>query len=194
MTTSLMRNYFDYKALIEQCGVHTSLGAVGSGWGIEQNPHELATFLEAVHLPVGSTVLEIGTGYRAGLARFMTEHLGWQVITIDRYPPDTPAPLARQVVGLSENVVDIVRGEYDVVIIDADHRYEAVKRDFELYGMMGQIVMFHDIEGLRECEGAARFWHELRTRTIEGFSSARYVAVAHGLYRAGIGWIKRIEA
>lgn len=186
-----MSTYAEYRAAIEQCGVHPLLGDAGEGWGVEQSPHELATFLAAVQLPPASTVLEIGTGYRAGLARFMTEMLGWQVTTIDIRTPDTPARLARQIIGRSDEVIDHVRGEYDLLIIDGDHHYEAVKRDFELYSPMAGIVMFHDIEGLRDCEGVSRFWGELRSKKLADFHNARYTAIADGDQRAGIGWMKR---
>lgn len=187
-------DYADYKTLIETCGVHPALGPVGDGWAIEQNPHELATFLASMPSDIQS-VLEIGTGYRAGLARFMTECLGWQVTTLDRWMPDTPAPMARQIVGMSqdEDVREMLRGTYDLVIIDADHHYEAAKADFEAYGSMGRIVMFHDIAGLRECEGAAQLWKELSEARVEGFTAIRYEAIAEDDRRAGIGWIKRIE-
>lgn len=187
----MILSYDDYHALIEVCGVHNLLGVTGAGWNIEQNPHELATFLSSVQLPPSSTVLEIGTGYRAGLARFMTEILGWDVTTIDIRPPDTPAAFARQLVGRSDEVVEIIRAAYDLVIIDGDHHYEAVKQDFELYSSMGAVVMFHDIEGLRDCEGVAQFWGELRTTRLPDFHNARYTAIDEGDQRAGIGWLKR---
>lgn len=182
-----MRDYDALRSLIEQCGVHAALGPVGDGWGIEQNPHELAAFISSLPDDI-QTVLEIGTGFRAGMARFMSECLGWDVTTVDRWRPDTPAPLARQIVGLSQDVVKQVRGQYDLVIIDADHRYEAAKRDFELYGEMGRRVMFHDIAGLRECDGAQQLWNEIK----QGEHGALCCEViADGDQRAGIGWMVR---
>lgn len=37
---------------------------------------------------------------------------------------------------------------FDAVLIDADHRYEGVKRDWELYGELGRLIAFHDIAGV----------------------------------------------
>lgn len=58
--------------------------------------------------------------------------------------------------GLSYNLInknsqtqearDAVEDSYDVVFIDADHRYEGVKRDIELYSELAtKVLMFHDI-------------------------------------------------
>lgn len=185
-----MRDYDVLRALIERLGVHPALGSNGEGWGIEQNPHELATFLAALPTDL-RTVLEIGTGHKAGLTRFMSECLGWDVTTVDRNPPDAFAPIARQIIGLSQDVVEQARGEYDLVIIDADHSYEAAKRDFELYGSMGRIVMFHDIGGLRDCEGARQLWAEIKESQIDGFSASRHEVIAENGQRAGIGWLMR---
>lgn len=34
---------------------------------------------------------------------------------------------------------------YDLVLIDADHRYDAAKRDFEIYHHCGRFIALHDI-------------------------------------------------
>jgi hypothetical protein len=38
-------------------------------------------------------------------------------------------------------------GPYDAVFIDADHRYDAVQRDWLTYGTLAPLVAFHDIAG-----------------------------------------------
>lgn len=181
-------NYEELIALIEDLGVHEELGPVGKGWDIEQNPHELATFLTA--LPEIHTVLEIGTGYKAGLARFMAQHLGWKVTSVDVvdyghiYPGIEflvkPDPLLFQA------------REYDLVILDGNHAYEAVKTDYELYATRArgaEIVMFHDITGLRACEGAAKFWRELAYTKKGALRQGFHEVIADGPQRAGIGWM-----
>lgn len=62
-------------------------------------------------------------------------------------------------------------GPYDAVLIDGDHSYDAVKRDFELYAPMARLVILHDIaagERSRSKDGRAvevePFWHEIRGR------------------------------
>jgi len=55
----------------------------------------------------------------------------------------------------------------DILFIDADHRYESVKKDFEIYNpLCDGIVAFHDIYyGLgeeKEEKGVWKFWDELK--------------------------------
>ncbi len=70
----------------------------------------------------------------------------------------------------NEEVIELISslGEFDAVLIDGDHRYHAVKRDYENYGD-ARIVAFHDIDGegvkLREHEiGVPQLWGELRDK------------------------------
>jgi hypothetical protein len=76
----------------------------------------------------------------------------------------------------------MVRGPYDAVLIDADHRYEAVKRDWDVYGKMASMVAFHDIagDGIRWKSDPTclvevpRLWREIRATgadTVEIVSS-----------------------
>ena len=64
-----------------------------------------------------------------------------------------------------EIVKEIKRHEYEVVLIDGDHRYEAVKQDYENY--KSDVTAFHDIDSdgmfLRDMPfGVAKFWNEIR--------------------------------
>jgi hypothetical protein len=54
-------------------------------------------------------------------------------------------------------------GPIDLVLIDANHRYDAVKRDFEINrAHPHRFLAFHDITGARKgTEGVARLWREL---------------------------------
>lgn len=183
--------YTEYKALIEHCGVHEQLGPAGEGFGIEQNPHELATFLAAVDGQV-RTVLEIGTGYRAGLARFMSQMLGWKVTSVDVQDYGHSLPGVEFIVLEWPGVEYPVFNEgFDLVIIDGNHAYDSVQADDKHYGKLGRVVMFHDIAGLRNCEGAAQYWREI-SRTKRGSLHAGHDEVIdEGAQAAGIGWVVR---
>jgi len=92
-------------------------------------------------------------------------------------------------------------GPYDVVFIDADHAYDAVKRDFELYAPMARrAVILHDIaapEGHTSKRGlpveVPRFWREIRQRYVH----REIVAGAEGdlgVMGIGILFLERTKA
>lgn len=54
----------------------------------------------------------------------------------------------------------------DFIFIDGDHRYDAIKKDYELYEPFvrsGGIIAFHDI-GKNEEGGGHRFWNEIKLK------------------------------
>lgn len=60
---------------------------------------------------------------------------------------------------------------YDAILIDADHAYAAVKRDFELYAPMGKMIIVHDIAAppghtskLGLPVEVPKFWAEIKTQ------------------------------
>ena len=60
----------------------------------------------------------------------------------------------------------------DFLFIDADHSYEGVKKDFEIYSPLvrkGGIIAFHDIipdyyakRGIKPSSGVYKFWNEIK--------------------------------
>lgn len=159
-------NYNELRDLIEQRGVHPALGPTGQGYNIEQNPHELAVFLEDMLERGVHKVLEIGSGYRMGLSRFLANDLGWQVVTIDRIQPDFTAPNVQFLMGSSEILRPLFEGaQFDLVIIDGDNSYEGVGLDYASYGGLAtKAIAICKVEGLRGCEGVREFWQQIKGR------------------------------
>lgn len=212
-----MKDYAELKALIEKCGVHAQLGPQGQGYGIEQNSHELATFLVRMQELGVSSVLEIGTGYKAGLARFLAHEMGWEVTTVDIQDYGHTFH-SIEFVTLADRLNWVVnrynkdgtwarcinKGASDLLFIDGAHDYDSVKHDYETYGKLAtKAIAFHDIAGLRECEGARKFWNEQyyvdfpgkrewRNRHLTGLyiASNTYQVIDDSDQRAGIGWIE----
>jgi hypothetical protein len=174
---------WEVEGKLEELGVHPQLGPVGRGWGIEQNPWEFGQFISAIW-PIES-VLEIGTGYRAGLSRFMHSVLGLEVVTVDIKSYSTQTRLSSVEYIVSDKRVDFKIRKFDLVLIDGDHSYDAVKADYEWYKKYAsKIVAFHDIAGLRQCDGVAKFWQEVSRTMRKGY----HEVIADGQRAAGIGW------
>ena len=69
---------------------------------------------------------------------------------------------ARMILGDSTKpqVVEAVQllAPFDLVFIDGDHRYQGVKQDWENYGPMGRVVVFHDIVDSGGAKNAPEVW------------------------------------
>lgn len=172
--------------LIKDCGVHPAIGDEGAGYGIEQNPDELAQFLDAMYALEVKSILEIGTGPNSGLARFLAENLSWDVTSVDIHVPYYRSPFIGLIISPDRVTFDRT---FDVVLIDADHSYESVKADHLHYAQYAdKVVAFHDIVGLRDCEGAAKYWKEITYAKNKKRRKGYYEAIADGDNRIGIGW------
>lgn len=180
-----MKTYGELKAIIERRGVHPVFGAAGEGWNIEQNAHELATFLVRMQELGVQSVLEVGTGYKGGLSRFLVADMGWDVTTVDV-----------QDYGLAYEGVKYTilsrgywtPGQYDLVFIDGNHLYKAVMSDYYCYKEHAtKAIAFHDVDGQRDCEGVLQFWGEL---VVQLPMKRLNTVIDHEGNQAGIGWIE----
>jgi predicted O-methyltransferase YrrM len=90
------------------------------------------------------------------------------------------------------NLREILGGrEIDLLFIDADHTYEGVKQDFELYSPLvasGGIIGFHDIAPLAPSEdyGVHRFWDE-----VKHHYKSREIIARHDQRGFGIGLLQK---
>lgn len=178
-----MKSYDELKALIEQRGVHAEFGDAGEGWGIEQNSHELAAFLVRMQELGVQSVLEIGTGYKGGLSRFLAHDMGWDVTTYDIQNYGHVFEKVHYVVGNMPRF----NQSFDLVFIDGNHGYDAVKTDYETYSKLAsKVIAFHDIVGWRDCEGVMWLWEEVER---DNRSKSHWI-IDRSKQRSGIGWIE----
>lgn len=79
-------------------------------------------------------------------------------------------------------------GPIDLVLIDANHSYRAVKRDFEINRRFPhRFLAFHDITGFHPAtRGVARLWRELEGDKVEIVRPHREIGVEHSTMGIGI--------
>lgn len=114
--------------------------------------------LVSIDLPGGA----FGGGYSDAEAERLAGHRRsgqtLELIRADSHEPATVAHL-RELLG-SRTI--------DLLFIDADHSYEGVARDYEMYAPLvrpGGLIAFHDVLPCRPEDGeVSRFWHEVRDR------------------------------
>jgi hypothetical protein len=163
---------------------HIVLGGNDATGGLEQNAYELEMLCEFIKDKGIKTYMEVGIA--AGLLlKFMREEMGLDTagITLEKRPTHINLPV---IYGRSDDpsIVEVAPHS-DLYFIDADHSYEAVKTDYMNYRGKCRFMAFHDILGLRDCEGVARLWGEIKGQYEhwEFFDSNRNIA-------SGIGVIK----
>jgi predicted O-methyltransferase YrrM len=145
--------------------------------------HRRATIV-SVDLPHG----EFGGGYppwKIPLYRGFVRRT--QRLHLIRGDSHAPATLAR--------TKRVLRGEpLDFLLIDGDHTYDGVRRDFEDYGPLvraGGLIAFHDIAEPGEVQPGGdsllggevpRLWHELRQR----YETYELLASPNGFFGIGL--------
>lgn len=113
------------------------------------------------------TVVEIGIMFNAQKA-FYVDLMGAEHIGVDCNPNAAP-----DILGDSHDPATVARVRealggrpIDLLFIDADHSYDAVKRDFDLWAPAVPkygLIAFHDIAA-RVNSGVSQFWAELKAR------------------------------
>ncbi len=158
--------------------------------GGNQDPAELAQFLALVkslnvrrYLEIGcrngdtfdAVMRTIGPGGGFGLAIDIPENADAKA-KLRGTVNDLNRDGMRCEVIFGNSQVSIVRqraasyGPFDLILIDADHTYQGVKKDFEAYGNMAPIVALHDVAAPRghmsdgKPNDVGVFWNEIKGR------------------------------
>jgi hypothetical protein len=179
---------------------------VGTGLQPFQWPNQLAPYLVALSRYSISSYLEIGVLY-GGTFIVSTEYLARfapmrRAVAVDLNPPSALwryRPLRRQArfvkmkSGTPEFADRVREWRPDLVMIDGDHLYPALARDFACVDGVSPLIAIHDIV----CPfypGVGRFWREQRETRADDYHFAEYVAQYpevneyHGVERqVGIG-------
>lgn len=149
-------------------------------WGIShpnQDGGEFASFVNVLEAYDLDVILEIGTEQGGTLLfwEYLLSEKGL-LISVDlspriRWNVNDSSKRIEVVVGDSQKddtvnkVKSMLNGRcVDFLFIDANHRYESVKRDYENYHRFvrrGGLIAFHDI-ALKQNDTVPRFWHELK--------------------------------
>jgi len=149
-------------ATITKYPIHWALGGTAQV-SLEQNPNELLKFCHWLERHKIKSILEIGAG--CGYFNiFMNREMGIPTKSISIHMIEG----IDMIWGRSQDqpIIDSI-GNYDLVFVDGDHAYEMVSSDFFNYKDKCKYMAFHDILGLRGCEGVRMFWNDLHDQWDE---------------------------
>lgn len=186
-----------------------------SGRDASQNPQEICGFIELLQHEGVRSYLEIGarhgdtffdvmrslpTGSRGvavdlpggnwGTSKSQS-HLRMACDDLRQRGYDVHCIFANSQDSGTAEIVDSM-GPYDAALIDGDHLYRGVKRDWELYGHRARLIAFHDIAGEGQRQRSSqlpvevpRLWREIRN----DFRHREFIAPGS---KMGIGvlWVK----
>ncbi len=163
-----------------------------------QNLWELDQMLQVVNRLKPKRVLEVGSWHGGTLWHWL--QFGGTVVSIDdemrlasewgKWAEDAGANLVL-LQGFSQDapIIEKARelGPYDFIFIDGDHRYDAVRADWENYSAMckrGGIFAFHDTQHIGDnTYGVEQLWYE-----ITGEPHVRWMHIAQ-THHCGIGLV-----
>jgi hypothetical protein len=183
---------------------------LGTGLQPFQWPNQFAPYLVALSRYPISSYLEIGVLY-GGTFIITTEYLsrfaGMRLaIAVDINPPSglyryrllrRQARFVRTESGTPEFAGRVREWRPDLVMIDGDHTYPGIARDFACVDGISPLIALHDIAD-PFWPGVGQFWREQRETRADDYHFAEYVAQypevneLHGVeHQLGIGLMVR---
>jgi hypothetical protein len=183
---------------------------LGTGLQPLQWPNQLAPYLVALSRYAISSYLEIGVLF-GGTFILTTEYLARfasmrRAIAVDLVPTSAlwryrflrrQARFVKMASGTPAFADRVREWRPDLVMIDGDHLYPGVARDFACVDGVSPLIAFHDIVD-PFYPGVGRFWREQRETRADDYHFAEYIAQypevneRHGVERQlGIGLMVR---
>lgn len=80
---------------------------------------------------------------------------------------------------------------YDVIFIDGDHAYDAVRADYDFFKNKGRLLVFHDIND-EWCPGVRRIWREVKLEN-PNCEFHEFTMHPNGFQLMGIGVAKLVK-
>lgn len=161
---------------------------LGEGLHCFQWPNQLAPYLATLARYPISSYLEVGV-YRGGtfvttveyLDRFHPIRRAWAVdinASLPLYRYRRRRPGARMVAvasGTPSFRATVEQWRPDLVLIDGDHSYAAVRADFDCVHGVANAIALHDVVD-NASPGVAQLWDEIRERHADEYEFAEFTA------------------
>ena len=162
---------------------------INTNFGLWQKPAEFSALLTILNTQSIQTFLNIGT-FNGYTFNFVSDYLNairpTSCITVD--PNDFIGSNKKYPYIYLSCTSDTFKNiPFDLVFIDGDHSYQAVKKDWENVGKFAKVIVFHDIHDPKDCPDVRKFWNELTNLASEDFDILEIKEVTETHEFMGIG-------
>lgn len=149
------------KNKINKYSLHWALGGDDLGGGLCQNAYELMYLCRFIIDNNIKSYTEVGIE-NGLMLKFMTQDMNITGYGIDIAYKNSHNGLNIIYGKSNDQSIIKIAPNTDLYFIDADHSYDSVKQDYINYKSKCKWMAFHDILGLRNCEGVYKFWNEIK--------------------------------